>query len=167
MNNLLQVVRKNFSSTKLLGDRTFSQLDFQELQWQPTSESNSIGTIVRHLHGNMVSRWTDFLTKDGEKEDRNRDSEFEWTYTSKEEIVKDWEAGWALVFATIDSLVEEDLEKTITIRGEVHTVVEALLRQVSHYSYHIGQIVYIGKEVKNENFQCLSIPKKVASTKIN
>ncbi|MGM9986184.1 MAG: DUF1572 family protein [Bacillaceae bacterium] len=158
--HVLQTAIQNFKSIKTLGDKTLMQLTIYELCKKSSSESNSISIIVRHLHGNMLSRWTDFLTTDGEKATRNRDSEFEIEYESKEALIKDWEDGWRLVFSTLEYLTEADLEKKVTIRGEVHTVIEAIFRQISHYAYHIGQIVYIGKEIKNENFQCLSIPKR-------
>lgn len=158
-NQFLINVFKEFQGIKKLGDRTMEQLSYEELIWQPSSESNSIAIIVKHLSGNMISRWTDFLTSDGEKSWRNRDEEFEGTYSSKEELLAAWEKGWDVVFSTISSLKEEDVLKSITIRGEAHSVLQAIHRQISHYGYHIGQIVYVGKQVKNEQFTSLSIPR--------
>ncbi len=155
----LQNVLKEFQGIKKLGDRTMEQLSYDELKWQLSSESNNIAIIVKHLSGNMMSRWTDFLTSDGEKSWRNRDEEFEGTYSSKEELLDAWEKGWEVVLSTIEGLTENDLLKTITIRGEGHSVLQAIHRQISHYGYHIGQIVYVGKQVKNEKFTSLSIPK--------
>ncbi|WP_088043867.1 DUF1572 family protein [Bacillus sp. EAC] len=155
----LQNVLWEFRGIKKLGDRTMEQLNNDELHWKPSSESNNVALIVKHLSGNMLSRWTDFLTSDGEKSWRNRDEEFEGIYDSKDELLAAWEKGWQVVFSTIESLTVNDLLETITIRGEAHTVLKAINRQISHYSYHIGQIVYVGKQVKNEQFTSLSIPK--------
>ncbi|PEJ60282.1 hypothetical protein CN692_03035 [Bacillus sp. AFS002410] len=150
---------KEFQGIKKLGDRSIDQLDNEELHWHPTSESNSISIIVKHLSGNMISRFTDFMTTDGEKPWRNRDVEFEGNYKSKDDLLTDWNKGWNVVFNTIESLKEEDVLKTVKIRGEEHTVLQAIHRQISHYGYHIGQIVYISKQIKNEKFTSLSIPK--------
>ncbi|MEH7512698.1 DUF1572 family protein [Gottfriedia acidiceleris] len=148
---------KEFKGIKKLGDRSMDQLNNEELHLQPSSESNSISIIVKHLRGNMISRWTDFLTTDGEKPWRNRDVEFEGIYQSKDELLADWNKGWNVVFNTIENLQEE--LKTIKIRGEDHTVLQAIHRQISHYGYHIGQIVYIAKLIKNDEFKSLSILK--------
>lgn len=151
---------KEFQGIKKLGDRTIEQLSYKDLIWQPSSESNSIAIIVKHLSGNMLSRWTDFLTSDGEKPWRNRDTEFIGDYQTKNELLLAWNEGWNVVLSTVESLSEEDLSKTITIRGEAHSVLQAIHRQISHYAYHIGQIVFVGKQVKNEQFISLSIPKR-------
>lgn len=136
------------------------QLDEDQLNWIPSPESNSVVLIVKHLYGNMLSRWTDFLTTDGEKEWRNRDSEFiSDKNLSRQEINWMWEDGWALMFRTLHSLTDADLDKNIKIRGEEHSVLEALERQVAHYSYHIGQIVYLAKVCKDKEWKSLSIPK--------
>lgn len=148
-----------FHSSKSLADRTFAQLSFEELTWSPNEESNSIAIIVKHMSGNMISRWTDFLTTDGEKPWRNRDTEFDANYMNKEELLQSWEKGWSVLFDTLEYLDGGDLLKTITIRGENHSVIQAIHRQISHYSTHIGQIVYIGKQIKNNNWQTLSIPR--------
>lgn len=150
---------KEFHGIKKLGDRSIEQLNNEELHLKPASESNSISIIIRHLNGNMISRWTDFLTTDGEKPSRNRDDEFEGNYNSKVELLTDWENGWKIVFTTIEGLKEEDVLKTIKIRGEDHSVIQAIQRQISHYGLHIGQIIYIAKLIKNDKFTSLSIPK--------
>ncbi len=149
-----------FVKYKAMGDKTFDQLDDNDFHFKPDAESNSIAVIVKHLSGNMISRFTDFLTSDGEKPDRNRDSEFEDGSLSRNEIIGIWEKGWKVFSAAFNALKEEDLLKTITIRNEPHSVIEALNRQAAHYAYHIGQIVYIAKHIKKENWQTLSIPKK-------
>src|SRR5699024_3580109 len=128
------------------------------LHWSANEASNSIAVIVKHMSGNMISRWTDFLITDGEKPNRRRDEEFLDTLKSKAEIISAWEKGWAVLFKAIGALDENDLLKSITIRGEKHTVIDAIERQLAHYAYHVGQIVYIGKEIKNENWESLCIP---------
>lgn len=148
-----------FQSSKALADRTFTQLNYEELTWKPNEESNSISMIVKHMHGNMLSRWTDFLTTDGEKPWRNRDQEFIGDYPDRDSILQAWEEGWRCVWNALESLQEEDCLRTITIRGEEHTVIQAIHRQISHYSYHIGQIVYLGKQLKNYEWHTLSIAR--------
>lgn len=149
-----------FKKIKKLGDKTFSQIKDEDFFWSPDEDSNSIAIIVRHFSGNMLSRWTDFLTTDGEKPNRNRDEEFERIfYTDKDDIISRWESGWKRVFDTLNSLKEEDLMKEITIRSEPHTVLEAINRQLTHYSYHTGQIVFIAKHLVNADWKSLSIPK--------
>lgn len=155
----LNSVTKQFEYYKLLGDKTIAQLPDDKLFWQYNQESNSIAINVKHLHGNMLSRWTDFLTTDGEKRWRNRDAEFENDLTTKEEVIKLWEAGWKCFLDTLKSLKEDDLEKIIYIRNQGHTVLEAINRQLAHYPYHVGQIVFIGKMILNEKWQSLSIPR--------
>lgn len=154
----LESVIKQFEYYKLLGEKTFAQLSDEKLFWQYNADSNSIATVVKHLSGNMLSRWTDFLTSDGEKEWRNRDAEFENDISSKDELVKQWNAGWKVFLDTLHSLKEEDLDKTIYIRNQGHSVMEAINRQLAHYPYHIGQIVFIGKMCA-EHWNSLSIPK--------
>jgi hypothetical protein len=155
----LSSVIKQFEYYKLLGDKTIAQLSDDELFWQYNQESNSIAINVKHLHGNMLSRWTDFLSTDGEKEWRNRDAEFENDLTTKEEVIKLWEEGWKCFLDTLKSLKENDLEKIVYIRNQGHTVVEAINRQLAHYPYHVGQIVFIGKMILNEKWKSLSIPR--------
>ena len=150
---------KQFEYYKLLGDKAMSQVPDEALFWQYNDQSNSIAIIVSHLSGNMISRWTDFLTTDGEKEWRHRDGEFENNITTKDELLTVWERGWSCFFAALHSLTDADLGKTIYIRNMGHTVTEAINRQLAHYPYHIGQIVFISKMVSGENWQSLSIPK--------
>jgi hypothetical protein len=150
---------KRFKYYKDLGDKTFAQLDEDGFFYQPSSESNSIAVIVQHMYGNMLSRWTNFLTEDGEKEWRRRDAEFDETRSSKADIISFWEAGWKCMFDTLESLNDDDLQKTITIRTELLLVYDAILRQLAHYPYHVGQIVYIGRLLKNKEWKSLSIPK--------
>lgn len=157
--NYLESVIKQFEYYKLLGDKTFAQISDEKLFYQFNEESNSISMIVKHLWGNMLSRWTDFLNSDGEKEWRNRDSEFENTIQSKQEMISKWEEGWNCLFNTLKSLKEEDLDKIIYIRNQGHTVMEAINRQLAHYPYHVGQIVYLGKMLSENDWQSLSIPK--------
>lgn len=159
MNSIyLESVIKQFEYYKMLGDKTFQQISEDQLFLRYNEESNSIATIVKHLSGNMISRWTDFLTTDGEKEWRNRDAEFENVINTKEEILELWNHGWNVFLETLNSLTESDLEKIIYIRNEGHTVLEAINRQLAHYPYHIGQIIYIGKMYAN-NWGSLSIPR--------
>ena len=155
----IESVKKQFAYYKHLGDKTFEQLQEPDFFWQFNAESNSIAVIVKHLWGNMLSRWTDIFTTDGEKEWRNRDSEFEADFNSAAEVLEKWEAGWNCLFNTLNSLSETDLNKIIYIRNEGHTVQEAINRQLAHYPYHVGQIVFIGKMIQNEKWQSLSIPR--------
>ncbi len=152
-------VIKQFEYYKLLGDKTIAQLTDDELVCQYNEESNSIATIVKHLSGNMLSRWTDFLTSDGEKEWRNRDAEFQNDIHTKEAVVTLWEDGWKCFLDTLKNLKEEDLEKIIYIRNQGHTVVEAINRQLAHYPYHVGQIIFLGKMILNDKWQTLSIAR--------
>jgi Protein of unknown function (DUF1572) len=158
-NDYLNSAKKQFEYYKMLGDKTFAQLPDQALFWQYNAESNSIATIVQHLHGNMLSRWTDFLTTDGEKDWRNRDAEFENTPTTRAEILQKWEAGWACLFTALADLTENDLQTEIFIRNMGHTVTEAINRQLAHYPYHVGQIVFLGKMAADADWTSLSIPK--------
>jgi hypothetical protein len=156
--NYLESVIKQFEYYKLLGEKTFAQIPAEKLFWQYNEESNSIATIVKHLWGNMLSRWTDFLTSDGEKDWRNRDAEFENDIQTKEELLFKWNEAWKVLLDTLKSLQADDLEKTVYIRNQGHTVLEAINRQLAHYPYHIGQIVFIGKMCA-EHWNSLSIPK--------
>jgi hypothetical protein len=157
--NYLESVKKQFAYYKQLADKTIDQLPDEKLFWQFNEESNSIAVIVKHLHGNMLSRWTDFLTTDGEKEWRQRDAEFENDISSKDNLLRLWEEGWKLLFDTLDSLTADDFSKTVYIRNQGCTVVDAINRQLAHYPYHVGQIVFIGKMICNGQWQSLSIPK--------
>jgi hypothetical protein len=155
----LESARKQFEYYKLLGDKTFSQLDDDSLFWQFNEESNSIATIVKHLHGNMMSRWTDFLTTDGEKDWRDREAEFDNDVATRQQLLDLWEQGWACLFTALDSITPADAERIIYIRNQGHTITEAINRQLAHYPYHVGQIVFIGKMIANENWTSLSIPR--------
>ena len=150
---------KQFEYYKLLGEKSIEQLPEEKLFWQFNSESNSIATIVKHLWGNMLSRWTDFLTSDGEKEWRNRDAEFENDIQSKDELLAKWNEGWQCMLNSLKQLEENDLHKIVYIRNQGHTVLEAINRQLAHYPYHIGQMVYIAKMVVDNNWKSLTIPK--------
>lgn len=155
----LDSVIKRLSYYKELGDKTFEQLTDADLHFAPNGESNSIALIIQHMAGNMLSRWTDFLTTDGEKEWRNRDTEFEEQNLTKQQLISFWQNGWDCLLNTLNALTEEDLLKTIYIRSEGLLVVDAINRQLAHYPYHVGQIIYLGKIIKNENWQNLSIAK--------
>lgn len=157
--HFLEVILSDFHKTKLLGERAMAQLRDDEVNWSPDGESNSIAIIVKHLAGNMISRWTDIFTTDGEKPDRNRDSEFEGTINGQTELLELWERGWSRLLQTLESLTPNDLERTILIRAEPHTVVQAIIRQTSHYAYHVGQMVFIAKHLRSEGWQTLSVPR--------
>jgi len=159
MDNYLESITKQFLYYKQLAEQAIEQLQEQDLFWQYNQESNSISTIVNHLSGNMLSRFTDFLTSDGEKPWRNRDNEFEPEITSKEELIKRWNKGWDCLLNAINQLSDEDLNAIIYIRNDGHTVTEAINRQLAHYPYHIGQIVFIAKMRKNEAWKTLSIAR--------
>lgn len=154
-----EIFIRRFLYYKELGDKTFFQLNDEQLFWQPNSESNSIAVIVKHLSGNMISRWTNFLIEDGEKPWRNRDTEFINDLKSRDEMLELWEKGWAVLLEALDQINENNIQQTVFIRGEKHTVLDAVLRQLAHYPYHIGQIIYAAKILKNEDWQNLSIPK--------
>ena len=155
----LESIKKQFAYYKLLGDKTFVQLSDEKLFWQYNKESNSIAIIVKHLSGNMLSRWTDFLTTDGEKAWRNRDAEFENDISTRQELLAIWEAGWQCLFTALQSLTPEDLQKEIYIRNQGHSITEAINRQLAHYPYHVGQIVFLGKMLCDNSWTSLSIPK--------
>lgn len=157
-NEYLKVIQERFSDVKDLGDKTIGQLSEEDIHWMLNKTSNSIAIIVKHLSGNMISRWSNFLTTDGEKSTRNRDQEFEDDLTSKQEMITVWEKGWHTLFDALSRLENRYLLKNITIRGEIHTVLEAIERQMAHYAYHVGQIVYIGKQLKGDDWETLSIP---------
>ncbi len=144
---------------KELGEKTFEQLEEKNFFYQPSNESNSIAVIVQHLYGNMLSRFTNFLTEDGEKSWRKRDAEFETILSTKQEVLSAWNTGWLNVFNAIENLSTADLTTTIYIRTEAMPAYDALLRQLAHYAYHAGQIVFIGKLIKDANWKTLSIAK--------
>ena len=151
---------KVFRTYKSLGERAIAQARDEDLFVTLDPEANSIALVVKHMWGNMRSRWTDFLTTDGEKPDRNRDTEFELSEpATRETVTRWWDEGWRLVFAAVEPLGPEDLERTVTIRGEPHTVVQAINRQLAHYAYHTGQIVFLAKHFRSSEWQSLSIPR--------
>ena len=159
MSSFLNSYIKRITYYKTLGEQTFAQLDELDFHFQPNEESNSIGIIIQHIAGNMLSRFTNFLNEDGEKAWRERDTEFEDQHLSKEELLSRWQKGWDCYLGVVQSLTEEDLKKIITIRSEQLTVIDALNRQMAHYPYHVGQIVYLGRMIKNKAWKNLSIPK--------
>lgn len=156
---LLPAAIKQFQQYKQMGERTFEQLTDGQLFESANDLSNSIGTIVKHLWGNMMSRWTDFLTSDGEKDWRQRDAEFDNDLGSREVLLQKWEEGWQCLFGALNGLGPADLSKMVYIRSQPLTVTDAILRQLAHYASHVGQIVYIGKLMANEKWETLSIPR--------
>jgi hypothetical protein len=157
--DFLRSANRQFLYYKTLGEKAIDQLEAEQLFVSLNEDTNSITTIVKHLHGNMLSRWTDFLTTDGEKEWRNRDGEFENDTKDKGELLKQWNQGWECLFNTLNNLKPEDLDKIIYIRNEGHTVLEAINRQLAHYPYHVGQMVFYAKILKKSEWTSLSIPK--------
>lgn len=155
----LKSVIKRLNYYKSLGDKTLAQLNEDDLHFRPSSESNSIAIIIQHMSGNMLSRWTDFLTGDGEKDWRSRDAEFEEQHLSKEQLLDQWQKGWDCCLNTLNSLTEDDLLKTIYIRSEGLVAIDAINRQFAHYPYHVGQIIHLARSIKNEKWQSLSIAK--------
>ena len=158
-NSYLESIKKQFLYYKILGEKAMEQLQPEQLFVSVNDDTNSIATIVKHISGNMLSRWTDFLTSDGEKEWRNRDGEFEPTIKTKDELLTTWNQGWECFLNAINSLTPEQLTEIIYIRNEGHTVVEAINRQLAHYPYHVGQIVFYAKMLKESEWTSLSIPK--------
>jgi len=151
---------RRFRDYKKLAERAFAQISDEEFFRPLDEESNSIAINMKHIAGNMISRWTDFLTTDGEKPERNRDLEFVMLpETSKNDMLAYWERGWQCVFEAVEPLKPEDLMRTIRVRGQDHTVVQAINRQLAHYAYHVGQIVFLAKHFKSGEWQSLSVPK--------
>ena len=157
--DFLSSARKQFAYYQLLGEQALSQVSDAQLHWQPSPESNSLATIVKHLSGNMLSRWTDFLTTDGEKPWRAREAEFDNDLGTRAAVLAAWEAGWQCVFAALDGLTEADLARTIYIRNQGHSVTEAINRQLAHYPYHVGQMVFLARLAAGAAWQSLSIPR--------
>lgn len=155
----LESVKKQFLYYKMLGEKAIAQLEPEQLFVSVNEDTNSIAAIVKHISGNMLSRWTDFLTTDGEKEWRNRDAEFENDQQSKDEVILGWGKGWDCFLTALNSLKPEQLSDIIYIRNEGHTVIEAINRQLAHYPYHVGQIVFYAKQLKKNDWDSLSIPK--------
>lgn len=150
---------KRLGYYKELGDKTFEQLSDADLHFTPNAESNSIALVIQHMAGNMLSRWTGFLTTDGEKDWRNRDTEFEEQNLTKQQLLDLWQKGWDCLLDSLRSLSPDDLLKTIYIRSEGLLVIDAINRQLAHYPYHVGQIIYLAKVIKNKDWQNLSIAK--------
>ena len=162
-NEFLTTAIKRLKYYKDLGDKTFQQLTSEQLHYRPNEASNSIAMIVQHMTGNMLSRWTNFLTEDGEKPWRQRDDEFEEHALTHQQVLDIWEKGWTCFLESLSLLTAEDLLKRVYIRQEPLTVIDAINRQLAHYPYHVGQIIYIGKMVKDSNWTSLSIPKGKSS----
>lgn len=158
-NDFLVSIKRLFLYYKTLGEKAMDQLEPEQLFVAVNEDTNSIAVIVQHLSGNMLSRWTDFLSSDGEKEWRNRDGEFEDVIKTKEELLKTWNKGWDCLFNTINGLTSDQLSQIIYIRNEGHTVADAINRQLAHYPYHIGQMVFYAKMLKHGDWNSLSIPK--------
>lgn len=164
--SFLAYATKEFNRYKTLGEKAIAQVPDEGLFWQYNPESNSIAMIVQHLSGNMLSRWSDIFSTDGEKAWRNRDREFEPVISTREELEAAWTKGWDQLFDTLNALTAEDLERIIQIRNEPHSVMEAVLRQLGHYPSHVGQILYVGKMFLNSGWESLSIPRN-GSTEFN
>lgn len=160
----LASARAQFAYYKALGEKTFAQLEDDQLFWRADPEGNSIAILVHHLWGNMRSRWTDFLTTDGEKEWRERDREFEDVITSRAELLALWEQGWKCVFDALDTVTPDNFDTTVYIRAQAHTIIDAVNRQLCHYAYHVGQLVLLGRILKGEGWRSLSIPRGGSST---
>jgi hypothetical protein len=158
-NNYLSSAGKVFRYYKTLGEKALEQVNEAQLHWQFNEHSNSMATIIKHIAGNSISRWTDFLTTDGEKDWRNRDDEFEDNIDTKAELMALWKKGSQCLFNAIDQLTGGDLDRTLYIRNEAHTVTEAINRQLAHIPYHVGQLVFVAKTMAGDNWNSLSIPK--------
>ena len=157
--NYLKNMKALFSYYKQLGEKALSQVGDKDISWRPDPESNSLAVIAKHISGNMLSRWTDFFTSDGEKPWRNRDGEFIDDIKNKNDLLERWEKGWSCLLNTFSGIKEEDLSRTVTIRNKSHTVIEAINRHLCHYAFHIGQLVYAAKSRRSSEWQSLSIPK--------
>lgn len=155
----LETSIQTFETYRSLGEKAMAQVADDTLTWTPGEDVNSIAVIVHHLSGNMLSRWTDFLTSDGEKSWRKRDEEFEDQLHSRDEIMAHWEKGWTCLFQTLASLTDEDMARIVLIRAEPHTVEKAIIRQLAHYSYHVGQLVLLARIIQGSQWHSLSIPK--------
>ena len=155
----LESAIQQFREYKTLADKTFHQLQENDFYYRPNETSNSLAIIIQHMHGNMLSRWTNFLTEDGEKEWRRRDAEFEEQRLTKQGLLKLWEEGWAVLFNALTQLRIEDLDETIYIRTKPLSVVQAIQRQLTHYASHVGQIIFIGKMILGADWKFLSIAK--------
>ena len=157
----LNEVRKRLAADRAQAEKALKQVSDDELNWQPNAESNSLAIIIQHVGGNLVSRWTDFLTTDGEKPDRDRDSEFEPHRASREQLMAVWDKGFGCWESTLAGLTEADLGKTVYIRAQAHTVIEAIERSVSHTAGHIGQMIYLAKCIRSAEWQTITMPRRV------
>lgn len=157
--NYLSEAIRSFRNYKKLAERAFEQVSDDEFFAQIDTESNSIAVIVKHIAGNLHSRWRDFLTTDGEKADRHRDTEFEMIGDTRESLMQFWESGWRTLFDNVEPLTEKDFSRSVLIRGEPHSIVEAINRQLTHYSYHVGQIVFLAKHLRSSEWKTLSVPR--------
>ncbi len=157
--NFLESVRFELMKYKSYGEKTFAQLNEEDIHWKFSEADNSIAIIVKHIVGNMLSRFTNFLTEDGEKPWRHRDVEFEHPYENMAEMIAAWQNGWDCLFIAMDSIKKNNFDTQIKIRNEDHTIIDALTRQLAHYASHIGQIMHIGKMIRGSEWRSLSIPK--------
>lgn len=157
--HVLPVIIQQFKHYKRRAEQAMEQLSDEEWHWKPNEASNSIAIIVQHMSGNMHSRWVDFLTSDGEKPYRDRDREFVDQNLAREELMRCWEKGWELLFHTVEHLKPEDLQRTVTVRHQPLSVLQAVLNELTHISYHVGQMLYLGKQIKGADWVMLSIPK--------
>jgi hypothetical protein len=164
MNSTITNSIRLFQYYKSLGEKAMDQIAAEDLNWAPDEKSNSINVIVKHLHGNMLSRWTDFLTTDGEKPWRNRDSEFDESTDTRQQIIQRWEEGWGCLFNALNTLTPDDLDKTVYVRNMGQTVEDAIIRQLAHYAYHVGQIVYLARFKNKGDWKSLTIPKGESDT---
>lgn len=154
---------QSFRNAKKMAERAIEQVSDEEFFAAIDAEANSIGVIVKHIAGNLSSRWTDFLMSDGEKPDRDRDTEFEMIGDTRESLMQFWETSWQVLFNNVEPLKADDFSKTVTIRGEPHSIAEAINRQLTHYAYHIGQIVLLAKHFRSADWKTLSIPKNTSA----
>lgn len=157
--NFLKSSKLEFERYKTLGEKSLGQLTFEQIRWQPSVHDNSIALIVKHMVGNMLSRWTNFLKEDGEKSWRHRENEFQAPYENRKELLLAWEEGWNCLFNALDSVNAENFEVPVFIRSEQHTIIEAIHRQLAHYANHVGQIIYLGKMLKGKDWVSPSIAK--------
>jgi hypothetical protein len=155
----IQLAGREFRRAKTLAEGAIAQVTPQQFFATPSEGDNSIAVIVKHMGGNLLSRWTEFLTSDGEKPSRNRDVEFEITNDTQESLMAQWNSGWAALFVALEPLTDADLERTVIVRREPFTVLQAINRQLTHYSYHVGQIVYVAKHYSGNSWHTLSVAK--------
>jgi hypothetical protein len=160
--NYIASVKKQFTQYKTLGEKAIAQVPDEKIYWLYNPETNSISTIVKHMVGNMLSRFTDFFTSDGEKKWRNRDAEFENEELTRDQLLARWDEGWNCLFNVLNKLSAEDVGKKVQIRNEEHTVLEALNMQLTHYAYHIGQIIFLAKMISDSHWKSLTIPRNTS-----